>query len=439
MRLALALLFAFVGAGGARAASVEVHVETCLPPVTAGLRATASGGLRCITYLWTLSGGTITAGQGTNAITFTSGPPGTIIQITARATCAPAVGYASAATYPTAQAAGDAAVCPGLGARLTGSGGAGCEWTPAEGLDDPHSCTPVAYPSQTTTYNLVVGGPFGCASTNDAAVTVAVSPGPDHALTVDSCLPPDTPDHVASVSGGPGESYVWQVSGGVITSGQSTNSITFASGPPGSRMQLSVDVTGDTCAGPLARRLQVDFGDVPPGDIFRGDICTIGRHGITAGCGGGDFCRNAAVRRDQMAVFLLKARHGGSYRPPPCSGIFNDVPCPGPFTDWVEQLNVERIGAGCGSGNYCPDSAVTRAQMALLLLTAKHGSSYRPPVCAGAFGDVPCPSLFADWIEQLHAEAITAGCQASPPLYCPDAAVTRGQMATFLVKTFGLQ
>ena len=38
--------------------------------------------------------------------------------------------------------------------------------------------------------------------------------------------------------------------------------------------------------------------------------------GITGGCGGGDFCPQNPVRRDQMAVFLLKAEHGSSYVPP---------------------------------------------------------------------------------------------------------------------------
>ncbi len=63
------------------------------------------------------------------------------------------------------------------------------------------------------------------------------------------------------------------------------------------------------------------------------------------------------------------------------------------------------------------------------------------PTCSppGIFGDVPCPSAFAvDWIEQLYHEGIAAGCQANPPLYCPDDSVTRGQMAVFLTTTFNL-
>lgn len=35
------------------------------------------------------------------------------------------------------------------------------------------------------------------------------------------------------------------------------------------------------------------------------------------------------------------------------------------FSDWIEALSVEGVTAGCGGGNYCPDLPVTRAQMAI--------------------------------------------------------------------------
>jgi S-layer homology domain len=79
---------------------------------------------------------------------------------------------------------------------------------------------------------------------------------------------------------------------------------------------------------------------------------------------------------------------------------------------------------------------VTRAQMAPFLLRTEHGSGYVPPACAGVFLDVPCPSLFADWIEQLVAENITVGCGGGN--FCPSTPATRAQMAVFLVKTFNL-
>jgi CSLREA domain-containing protein len=191
-------------------------------------------------------------------------------------------------------------------------------------------------------------------------------------------------------------------------------------------------------AGTLSAGFLADFTDVPEANIFHDDVEKVFRAGITAGCGAGAFCVANAVTRAQMAVFLLKAEHGSSYVPPACTGVFDDVPCPSTFADWIEQLSAEGITAGCGGGNYCPNDPVRRDQMAAFLLRTEHGSAYVPPACTGVFGDVACPGLFTDWIEQLYAEAITGGCSTTPLLYCPGSSNTRGQMATFLVKTFGL-
>jgi hypothetical protein len=71
-----------------------------------------------------------------------------------------------------------------------------------------------------------------------------------------------------------------------------------------------------------------------------------------------------------MAVFLLKAKHGSSYVPPACTGVFNDVTCtPGVgFSDWIEQLAEEEITTGCGGTNYCPLNPNTRGQMAVFIV-----------------------------------------------------------------------
>ena len=56
-----------------------------------------------------------------------------------------------------------------------------------------------------------------------------------------------------------------------------------------------------------------------------------------------------------------------------------------------------------------------------------------------SFNDVPDTHPFYQFIEALKSSGITGGCQAAPPLYCPDNFVTRGQMAVFLAKALGLQ
>jgi glucose/arabinose dehydrogenase len=171
-------------------------------------------------------------------------------------------------------------------------------------------------------------------------------------------------------------------------------------------------------------------------------IETLYSNGVTAGCGTNPlrYCPGSIVTRDQMAVFLLRGEHGSNYTPPPATGIFEDVPVSYWAAPWIEQLYTEGVTEGCSVSPllYCPTSSVTRSQMAVFLLKAKHGSSYTPPPETGIFGDVPSNYWAVQWIEQLYHEGITVGCSASPLLYCPDSAVGRDQMAVFLTRTYNL-
>jgi len=179
------------------------------------------------------------------------------------------------------------------------------------------------------------------------------------------------------------------------------------------------------------------FGDVPTDYWAFSFIETLASSGITAGCGGGNYCPSDPVTRAQMAVFLERGINGANYNPPAAAGnVFLDVDSGDFAAAWIEKLFSDGITSGCGGNNYCPSSNVTRDQMAVFLLRAKYGSSYSPPAASGVFGDVPLNHWAVHWIERLAAEGITAGCGGGN--YCPDATVTRDQMAVFLVRTFGL-
>ena len=204
----------------------------------------------------------------------------------------------------------------------------------------------------------------------------------------------------------------------------------------GSVNVVTVTNPGGT-AGTLPNGWVANFIDVPNSQQFYQYVVRLVANGITAGCATpGSYCPLNSVTRAQMAVFLLKSKLGQCFVPPPCTpGTFPDVACPSnPFAPWIEELFEQGITGGCGNGNYCPNNPVTRQQMAVFLLKALHGSTFVPPVCDGDFGDVPCPSQFADWIEQLAAEAITGGCGSGN--YCPLNPVRRDQMAVFLSNTF---
>jgi ELWxxDGT repeat protein len=177
------------------------------------------------------------------------------------------------------------------------------------------------------------------------------------------------------------------------------------------------------------------FADVPPNYWAWRFVEALAAHGVTGGCGGGDFCPGAYVNRAQMAIFILAARDGAP--PPPATGTrFNDVPAGYWAGPWIEELAREGVVSGCSANPplYCPDSLLTRAEMAVLLTVARHENP--PPATGTRFTDVPAGYWAARFIEQLAADGITSGCGGGN--YCPDLAVTRGEMAVFLATAFHL-
>lgn len=184
------------------------------------------------------------------------------------------------------------------------------------------------------------------------------------------------------------------------------------------------------------------FSDVPRSNIFYRSIEALLHLGITNGCSATQYCPANSVLRQQVAVFVLKAKEGAGYLPPACtSPVFNDVPAGSSFCPWIEELFRRGVIAGCGGNNYCPASAVTRQQMAIFLLRTKEGSGFQPTACVPGnemFADVPASNSFCPWIEELARRGITNGCGTQPLRYCPGTAVTRGQIAVFVGRTFGL-
>jgi hypothetical protein len=154
-------------------------------------------------------------------------------------------------------------------------------------------------------------------------------------------------------------------------------------------------------------------------------------------------------------VFAGSARYVTGTTPPLAPGALHDVVVENPgggatltkgwladfldvsgahaFHGFIESIFRGGLTAGCGAGSFCPTLSVTRGQMAVFLLKGEHGPAYAPPPATGAaFADVPASHPFARWIERLAAEGITSGCGGGN--FCPADAVTRGQMAVFLLR-----
>ena len=182
------------------------------------------------------------------------------------------------------------------------------------------------------------------------------------------------------------------------------------------------------------------FVDVPYASTFWKYIEAIENVGVTAGCAVGSYCPSNSVLRAQMALFLVRGLHGSSFVPPPATGlVYVDVPASDSTAPYIEQLFRDGVAVACSPGHYCPYEAMKRYDMAVFLEKAKHGGTYVPPAATGTvFADVPINYPQAAFIEQLFHDGITAGCATNPARYCPADSVSRDQMAAFLARTFSL-
>lgn len=159
------------------------------------------------------------------------------------------------------------------------------------------------------------------------------------------------------------------------------------------------------------------------GSPHEADIEELFARGILRGCADARACPTQTITRGEMAAFLVRA-----LRLPGADSPFSDTA--GHFAEAdIAALASAGITKGCTPGRFCPNDPVTRGEMAVFLDRALHLAA----------GD----DAFADddghWAEQsidaLAASGITKGCDATS--FCPDAPVTRQQMATFLRRGLG--
>lgn len=183
------------------------------------------------------------------------------------------------------------------------------------------------------------------------------------------------------------------------------------------------------------------FADVTTG-FYKPYIEKIYTEGITGGCTTSplNYCPTTYVTRDQMAILLLRAEHGAGYAPPAvgASTGFADVPTSHWAAAWIKQLAAEGITSGCGGGNYCPSTNVSREQFAIFVLRTKNGSTWNPPSYSTyTFTDIAA-STFKNWIQYMKTGLNLTSDNCGTNLYCPTAGLTREHVAYMLVKVFNI-
>ena len=132
------------------------------------------------TYNWTITGGSIVSGNGTNQITVNWGTStaGTLtVTTTSSLGCnSPPVSANITIQNILADAGPDQIICPGdtvqLGGSPTAFPGYQASWSPSSSLNNPNVFNPLATPSTTTTYVVTVSDGMGCSLQDSVTVSL---------------------------------------------------------------------------------------------------------------------------------------------------------------------------------------------------------------------------------------------------------------------------
>lgn len=175
------------------------------------------------------------------------------------------------------------------------------------------------------------------------------------------------------------------------------------------------------------------FFDIAGAGVHRDSVEILAERGVFEGteCAPRRFCPDLPIPRWVMAVWLVRALDAADPEPIERSR-FADVDDGAWWAVHVERLADLGITKGCEvePARFCPDSPVTRGQMATFLTRA-----FRlPSVPDAGFTDVGQGAAHLSDINSLAAAGITSGCAVDPARYCPGQATTRAQMATFLTR-----
>ena len=110
---------------------------------------------------------------------------------------------------------------------------------------------------------------------------------------------------------------------------------------------------------------------------------------------------------------------------------FTDIDADVWYAPYVERLAELGVTVGCSEDpdNYCPDTAVTRAQMATLLVRAFDLPEADPVGFTDTARTVHAPNIDAS-----HAAGVTDSCSDEPLKFCPWEPNSRAEVATYFVR-----
>lgn len=172
------------------------------------------------------------------------------------------------------------------------------------------------------------------------------------------------------------------------------------------------------------------YGDIDATGAHTAAILALTEGGIVRACGPQRYCPHAAVTRDDIAAAFsaalgldeqaaLAARGGTG---------FADVPASHRDAGAIAAVAHQGVLTGYGDGRFGPDDALSRAQLATVLV---QGFALPSAPTRSPFADVPDEAVHGASIAAAHRAGLTSGC-GDGTRYCAEVDVTRGQIASFL-------
>ncbi len=191
---------------------------------------------------------------------------------------------------------------------------------------------------------------------------------------------------------------------------------------------------------PLFTAIPASAGELPPGGTFvdddllkeEGYIEAIAALGITKGCNppaNDEFCPETTLTRAQMASVFVRALN----IPPGTGHVFSDIAGSVHAGD-INALAAAGITKGCNppaNDRFCPGRKVTRGEIAAFIARAFNLEQSKTD-----YFDDDDTSTFEGDINALAAAGITTGCEAAS--YCPNGRLPRRQMAVFMARVLDL-
>ena len=180
-----------------------------------------------------------------------------------------------------------------------------------------------------------------------------------------------------------------------------------------SRRLLIAFMTGVLVATPAAVLASHRFNDVPDDHIFHDDISAIADVGVTLGCGGGNYCPDLAVDRGQMAAFMNRLGSLDGTTPPSVNAK----------TAVTAQSATTAQNATNADNANTLDGLDSLAFQARVTGTCVSGSSVGT---VHADGSVDCNSVGSGAVRVTTETEIAANTTTQATAYCPEGQISIG-------------